>query len=81
MSKGPTQVVPSLKSMWLACSMATGAESAVPCVCQQAQAGILAAAGLRPWLHTVTPPSAVEHLTCLQSPALPCTRAPKVQAE
>ena len=53
--------------------MVTGAESAVPYECRQVQAEILAAADLGPWLHTVTPPSAVEHLACLQSPALPCT--------
>ncbi len=73
MSKATTQVMPALKRIWLAWSMVTGAESVVPYVCQQVQVGILAVADPGPWLHTVIPPSAVEHLACLQSPALPCT--------
>jgi len=80
MSKAHSQDMPALKKH-VACSMVTGAESAVPYVCQQVQAGTLAVADPGPWLHTVTLPSAVEHLTCLQSPALPCTQAPKFQAE
>jgi len=60
--------------------MVTGAESAVPYVCQQVQAGRLAAADPGPWLHTTTPSSAVEHWACWQSPALPCM-SPDVQAE
>ncbi len=64
MRKVPTQAMPALKSMWLAWSMVTGAGSAVPYECQQVQAGTPAAAGLGPWLRTMTPPSAVERLTC-----------------
>ena len=51
------------------------AGTAVPCGCRQVQVGRLAVADRGPWLHTATPPAAAEHLSCSQSPVLPCIHA------